>query len=125
MREQAGKSTPWMMSVNMFQPHYPFYLSEEFLDRYVPANMPSPAYREGELDNKAPFRQADHECGANFPEKQPVGCFKSWWSEELAGSLCRLCWQAERLLASVHRDRSDQIIEREGPRFRPSYQLLD
>jgi arylsulfatase A-like enzyme len=60
MREQAGKSTPWMMSVNMFQPHYPFYPSEEYLHRYDPAKMPSPAYKEGELDDKTPFQQADH-----------------------------------------------------------------
>ncbi len=61
MREQAGKSTPWMMSVNMFQPHYPFYPSEEYLHRYDPAKMPSPAYKEGELENKTPFQQADHD----------------------------------------------------------------
>jgi arylsulfatase len=60
MRQQAGKSTPWLMSVNMFQPHYPFYPSEEYLHRYDPAKMPSPAYKEGELDNKTPFQQAAH-----------------------------------------------------------------
>lgn len=61
MRAQAGKSTPWMMSVNIFQPHHPFFPTEEYLHRYDPAKMPDPAYKEGELDNKTPFQQIDHQ----------------------------------------------------------------
>jgi arylsulfatase len=60
MRQQGGKSTPWLMSVNIFQPHHPFFPSEEYLARVDPARMPSPAYREGELENKTPFQQIDH-----------------------------------------------------------------
>jgi arylsulfatase A-like enzyme len=59
MREQKGKG-PWMMSVNIFQPHHPFFPTEEYLDRVDPAKMPDPAYKEGELDNKTPFQQIDH-----------------------------------------------------------------
>jgi arylsulfatase A-like enzyme len=59
MREQKGKA-PWMMSVNIFQPHHPFYPSEEYLHRVNPKTVPAPAYRKGELDNKTPFQQIDH-----------------------------------------------------------------
>ncbi len=61
MREQNGKG-PWMMSVNIFQPHHPFFPSEEYLHRYDPAKMPDPAYKPGELDNKTPFQQIDHKA---------------------------------------------------------------
>lgn len=61
MRQQQGKSTPWLMSVNIFQPHAPFFPSEEYLHRVDPAKMPNPAYKEGELDNKTPFQQLDHQ----------------------------------------------------------------
>lgn len=60
MHRQRGASTPWMMSVNMFQPHHPFFPTEEYLAKYDPAKMPDPAYREGELNNKTPFQQLDH-----------------------------------------------------------------
>lgn len=60
MRDQKGKG-PWMMSVNIFQPHHPFYPTEEYLHRVDPAKMPNPAYKEGELENKTPFQQTDHQ----------------------------------------------------------------
>ena len=60
MRDQKGKA-PWMMSVNIFQPHHPFYPTEEYLHRVDPAKMPNPAYKEGELENKTPFQQTDHQ----------------------------------------------------------------
>lgn len=59
MRERNGKG-PWMMSVNIFQPHHPFFPTEEYLHRVDPAKVPDPAYKEGELDNKTPFQQIDH-----------------------------------------------------------------
>src|ERR1700733_12097570 len=60
MRKQRSAGTPWMMSVNIFQPHHPFFPTEEYLAKYDPAKMPDPVYKEGELDNKTPFQQLDH-----------------------------------------------------------------
>jgi arylsulfatase len=59
MRDQKDKG-PWMMSVNIFQPHHPFFPSEEYLSRVDPKKMPACAYKEGELANKTPFQQLDH-----------------------------------------------------------------
>ena len=59
MRQQRGPN-PWLMSVNIFQPHHPFFPTEEYLSHYDPAKMPTPAYKEGELDNKTPFQQLDY-----------------------------------------------------------------
>jgi arylsulfatase len=75
MRDRKGKG-PWMMSVNIFQPHHPFYPSEEYLHRVDPKKMPAPAYREGELDNKTPFQQLDHQgayagSGLSFTKTSP------------------------------------------------------
>ena len=52
---------PWLMSVNMFQPHHPFWPVKDYLDRYDPEKMPAPAYREGELDSKTVYQRVDHE----------------------------------------------------------------
>jgi arylsulfatase A-like enzyme len=59
MREKRSDK-PWIMQVNIFQPHHPFFPTEEYLHRYDPAKMPDPAYKEGELLHKTPFQQLDH-----------------------------------------------------------------
>ncbi|HEV2486853.1 MAG TPA: sulfatase-like hydrolase/transferase [Terracidiphilus sp.] len=59
MRQQR-EFNPWLMSVNIFQPHHPFWPTEEYLSHYDPAKMPNPAYREGELADKPPFQMTDH-----------------------------------------------------------------
>ncbi|WP_446743107.1 sulfatase family protein [Silvibacterium acidisoli] len=60
MRQQR-EFNPWLMSVNIFQPHHPFYPTEQYLEHYDPSKMPDPAYREGELDHKNVFQQEDHQ----------------------------------------------------------------
>ncbi len=59
MRQQRSFN-PWMFSCNIFQPHHPFYPTEEYLSHYDPAKMPDPAYHEGELGNKPVFQTIDH-----------------------------------------------------------------
>ena len=51
---------PWLMSVNIFQPHHPFWPTAEYLSHYDPAKMQEPAYQEGELANKPLFQRVDH-----------------------------------------------------------------
>lgn len=65
LRENKGK--PWMFSFNCFDPHHPFDPPKEYLDRYDPADMPLPKYREGELDNKTSYQRLDHEWAHNEP----------------------------------------------------------
>lgn len=48
--------------VNIFQPHHPFFPTEEYLSLYDPAKMPKPAYGDGELENKPVFQQIDHQA---------------------------------------------------------------
>lgn len=60
MRQQR-EFNPWLMSVNVFQPHHPFFPTEEYLSHYDPAKMPDPSYRDGELENKPIFQKVDHQ----------------------------------------------------------------
>ena len=54
---------PWLMSVNIFQPHAPYWPTEEYLSHYNPADIPGPNYHEGELKNKPVYQQIDHQAG--------------------------------------------------------------
>jgi arylsulfatase len=55
------KFNPWLMSVNIFQPHHPFWPTKDYLDRYDPDKLPAPAYQQGELDSKPLFQRIDHQ----------------------------------------------------------------
>ena len=44
MREEREK--PWLMSVNIFDPHSPFDPPQEYLDRYDPAALPDPLWSD-------------------------------------------------------------------------------
>ena len=59
--KSQGKDKPWMMSVHIYQPHAPYVPTQEFLEHYDPNKMPSPAYKEGELENKPSFQTTDHQ----------------------------------------------------------------
>ncbi|MCL2742131.1 MAG: sulfatase-like hydrolase/transferase, partial [Oscillospiraceae bacterium] len=47
---------PWLFSVNMFDPHFPFTPVREYFERYLPMldDLPEPAYADGEHDSKPP-----------------------------------------------------------------------
>ncbi len=60
MRQDRGYR-PWLISVNIFQPHHPFVPTEEYFRRYDPSKIPSPEYREGELQTKSPYARTDDE----------------------------------------------------------------
>jgi len=66
MREaHAG---PWLMSVNIFDPHAPFNPPKEYLDRYDPATLPGPYFRESDLDAQAKLAGVDFQNPSRRPE---------------------------------------------------------
>lgn len=59
IREKKSFS-PWLMSVNIVQPHHPFEPTEEYLSHYPADKMPNPIYIEGELASKPQYQMTDH-----------------------------------------------------------------
>ncbi|KRF03699.1 sulfatase [Paenibacillus sp. Soil766] len=57
----ASFDRPWLYSVNMYDPHHAFTPDEKRLARYVKQleSLPSPSYKEGELDSKPEFQKRD------------------------------------------------------------------
>ena len=52
---------PWLMSVNIVQPHHPFEPTEEYLSRYSADKLPAPIYSVGELETKPIYQRIDHQ----------------------------------------------------------------
>jgi arylsulfatase len=62
IKAHQSSETPWLFSVNFFDPHHPFDPPEEYLDRYLDRldQIELPNYRPGELDDKPVFQTIDH-----------------------------------------------------------------
>ncbi|MCC7495425.1 MAG: sulfatase-like hydrolase/transferase [Fimbriimonadaceae bacterium] len=58
--EQDHDGRPWLISVNVFDPHHAFDPPQEYLDRYDPATVPLPRWLADEWDRKTPYQQLDH-----------------------------------------------------------------
>jgi arylsulfatase len=63
MKKRADDGEPWLFSVNIFDPHHAFNPPPEYLARYLDDldAIPLPNYVEGELNNKPPVQQNDHQ----------------------------------------------------------------
>jgi arylsulfatase len=74
IRAQSDSDSPWLFSVNPFDPHHPFDPPEEFLKRYEAFldDIPLPNYVEGELDNKTIYQQTDHLGAYSNPKRWPA-----------------------------------------------------
>lgn len=58
---------PWLMSVNVFDPHAPFDPPQEYLDLYDPKKMPAPLFRQSDLTAQAAI-PGDFQNPARPPE---------------------------------------------------------
>lgn len=56
---QSKKDAPWLLSVNIYDPHPPFDPPKEYRDRYITEDMPLPKWREGELETKPMLQKED------------------------------------------------------------------
>lgn len=56
-----GVDSPWMFTVNFFDPHHPFDPPADYLQRHLDKldDLPLPAKRDGELDDKPPYQATD------------------------------------------------------------------
>lgn len=67
MRE--ARSGPWLMSVNMFDPHAPFDPPADYLARYDPAALPGPHFQTSDLEAQADLSDIDFQTESRRPEE--------------------------------------------------------
>ncbi|WP_286171598.1 sulfatase family protein [Gracilibacillus phocaeensis] len=62
MEANEASETPWLFSVNFFDPHHPFDPPKQYIQRYLDRleELPLPHYKQGELNNKPIYQQMDH-----------------------------------------------------------------
>lgn len=60
---------PWLMSVNIFDPHAPFNPPKCYLDRYDPDTLPGPYFRNSDLEAQAKLAGVDFQNPARHPDQ--------------------------------------------------------
>jgi arylsulfatase A-like enzyme len=66
--EQDHGDTPWFLSFNPYFPHPPFEPPQSYLDRYNPATLPGPLFRESDLESQAKLAGVDFQSPVRRPE---------------------------------------------------------
>ena len=46
---QQPRETPWLLSINVYDPHPPFIPPQSYADRFAPDDMPGPHFRQSDL----------------------------------------------------------------------------
>lgn len=66
--EDRGDS-PWMLNINIYDPHPPFIPPEEYAAKFPPADMPGPHFEPGDIEEQEKFKKADFQTSARAPEE--------------------------------------------------------
>ncbi|MGY8822904.1 MAG: sulfatase family protein [Candidatus Latescibacterota bacterium] len=74
------RDTPWLASVNIYDPHPPFNAPREYRDLFDPADMPGPLFRESDLAEQERLSFADFQSKGCNPEE--LGWKNQYYSEE-------------------------------------------
>ena len=66
---EGDHADPWLMSVNIFDPHLPFDPPQKYRDRYSADEMPDPLFRDSDLEAQAALDGIDFQYPARRPEE--------------------------------------------------------
>lgn len=59
---------PWMLNINVYDPHPPFIPPKEYEEHFKPADMPGPHFRESDLARQKRLAAVDFQGEAKSPE---------------------------------------------------------
>ena len=65
---QEERSGPWMLTVNIYDPHPPFIPPKSYADRFNPDDMPGPYFRESDLAQQEKLKEIDFQNEIKTPE---------------------------------------------------------
>ena len=66
---REGREQPWMLNVNIYDPHPPFIPPKSYADQFSAEDMPGPHFKESDLDAQAKLAQCDFQDEIRTPEE--------------------------------------------------------
>ncbi len=67
--ERPDGDQPWMLNINLYDPHPPFNPPKSYADRYDPEKMPGPHFEDSDLETQARLSGADFQGEVRRPEE--------------------------------------------------------
>lgn len=68
LKQQEGSGEPWLLNVNIYDPHPPFIPPKVYADQFDPAAMPGPYFRDSDLAQQAKLASLDFQDEIKIPE---------------------------------------------------------
>jgi arylsulfatase len=68
IRDRQAHPQPWLLNVNIYDPHPPFIPTKSYADRFDPERMPGPYFRETDLKQQAKLAGVDFQGNVRTPE---------------------------------------------------------
>jgi arylsulfatase A-like enzyme len=65
---RKGKN-PWLLNVNIYDPHPPFTPPKSYADQFDPNDMPGPHFKDSDLDAQAKLAHCDFQDEVRTPEE--------------------------------------------------------
>ena len=63
------RQTPWLLNVNIYDPHPPFIPHKSYADQFDPDEMPGPHFQESDLEAQAALAKCDFQDEIRTPEE--------------------------------------------------------
>ncbi|MEO2006250.1 MAG: sulfatase-like hydrolase/transferase, partial [Candidatus Poribacteria bacterium] len=63
------RESPWMLCVNVYDPHPPFIPPKEYADRFDAGDMPGPYFRESDLEQQAKLSEVEFQDEVRTPDE--------------------------------------------------------
>jgi len=67
-----GSPSPWLASVNIYDPHPPFNPPKAYRDLFDPANMPGPLFRDSDLEQQHKLVGIDFQSKGRHPDQLDI-----------------------------------------------------
>jgi len=66
--QERPAAQPWMVNVNVYDPHPPFVPPKKYADQFNPDDMPGPYFRDSDLEQQAKLSDCDFQGEALVPD---------------------------------------------------------
>lgn len=69
IQDRMNDSSPWLLNLNVYDPHPPFIPPKAYADRFDPADMPGPHFLPSDLEQQAKLGELDFQDEIRTPQE--------------------------------------------------------
>jgi arylsulfatase A-like enzyme len=104
------RDQPWLLSVNVYDPHPPFIPPREYFERFDPQTLPGPYFRESDLAQQELLNAIDFQGTALAPEQRDAKTIQAQYYAMIALVDDQFARILDRLDATGQRDNTVVIF---------------